>query len=799
MDTFVTILDHMKDGFFEVDTSGDILSFNTALCEILGYPGEELRGMNIRRVAPPETMRLVRQYFRETILSAPPPAMMDFDLIRKDGAVRTVELTVHPVLNKKGEIASFQGLVRDVTKRRKAEEALKRSEQRYRTIFETAGTGMAIIEEDMTVSMVNQEFERLTGFAKDEILGRPWMDFVVSADLERMKSYHYLRRSHPEAAPRRYELSLAGKNGEEKEMVAMVDLIPGTGQSVASFFDVSPLKSLNRAIEESEKKYRLLADNVNDVIWTLDRNLYYRYVSPSVERIRGYGVEEMVNQPLRKFLAPSSVDTGEAFFNEEIVSQSRDKDIRYRERNLEVEVNRKDGSTMWVEVKVTALLDEEGYPREFLGVTRDITARRQAEQALRESENRYRAIVQDQMELVTRWRPDKTLTFVNDAYCRYFGETRENLLGKNFLHHLPEEDQLRLERHAATLGPGQAVEIIEHRITDRNGDIRWLQWTDGAIMDEEGRVVEIQSVGRDMTERHKTEEALRKSERLLADIINFLPDATLAIDLDGKVIAWNHAIEEMTGVPASDMVGKDNYEYTLPFYGSRRPMLVDLVLRPDPDIEKHYTFLRREKDVLVVETDIPFMRGRNHFMWGKASPIYDQDGNIVGAIESIRDITERKGMEDALKKREKELENKSRYLEEANTALNVLLKHIEKDKEEIQENMLVNIRKILLPYLDKIRRSSPSPEQETYIDILQSNMENIASPFLRNMTIRHFNLTPKEIEVAHLIKEGKTTKEIAGMLNLSSRSVDFHRLNIRRKLGLPHRSSNLRSTLLSLS
>jgi len=410
MDTFVTILDHMKDGYFEVDTSGGILSFNTALCGILGYAAEELRGMNIRRVAPPETMRLVRQYFRETILSAPPPAMMDFDLIRKDGAVRTVELTVHPVLNERGEIVSFRGLVRDVTKRRKAEEALKRSEQRYRTIFETAGTGMAIIEEDMSVSMVNQEFERLTEFGKDEILGRPWTDFVVSGDLERMKSYHYLRRSHPEAAPRRYELSLGGKNGAEKEMVAMVDLIPGTGQSVASFFDVSPLKNLNRALEESEKKYRLLADNVNDVIWTLDRNLYYRYVSPSVERIRGYRVEEMVNQPLRKFLAPSSVETGEAFFLEEIIRRSPDEDIRYRERNLEVEVTKKDGSTMWVEVKVTALLDEEGYPREFLGVTRDITQRRQAEQALRESEDRYRAIVQDQMELVARSRPDRTLT-----------------------------------------------------------------------------------------------------------------------------------------------------------------------------------------------------------------------------------------------------------------------------------------------------------------------------------------------------------------------------------------------------
>lgn len=286
-------------------------------------------------------------------------------------------------------------------------------------------------------------------------------------------------------------------------------------------------------------------------------------------------------------------------------------------------------------------------------MTRDITERRRAEQALRESEDRYRAIVQDQMELVSRWRPDTTLTFVNDAYCRYFGETRETLLGQSFLHHLPDEDRERFERHAAILGPDNVVETIEHRIIDGNGQTRWLQWTDRAIVDRAGKITEIQSVGRDITERQKTEEALRKSERLLADIINFLPDATLAIDLNGKVISWNRAMEEMTGVPASDMLGKDDYEYALPFYGHRRPMLIDLVLKEDREIEKNYTFLHREKDVLVVETNTPFMKGANRVMWGKASPIYDEDGHIVGAIESIRDITERKEMEEALKKRER--------------------------------------------------------------------------------------------------------------------------------------------------
>lgn len=676
---------------------------------------------------------------------------------------------------------------------------LEHSEQDYRTIFETAGSGMAVIEKDMTVSMVNREFECLTGYGRKELLGRSWTEFVAPGDLEKMKSCHSHLRDHPGEAPGKYSLSLLDGKGVWKEMFATVNVIPESGRIVASFFDISELKRLNRALEDTQRKYRLLAYNVNDVIWTLDTSLRYTYVSPSVERIRGYKVAEMLNRPLRNFLAPSSIDAAEAFFLEELATAGPDREIRYRERTLEVEVTHRNGANRWAELKITAFLNEEGYPRSFLGVSRDITQRRKAELALRESEDRYRAIVQDQMELVCRWRPDGTLTFVNDACCRYFGGNGETLLGKNFLRWLPEEVRWERKARAAALGPSRPVEIIEHRIVDRNGETRWLQWTDRVIPDRTGRGVEIQSVGRDMTERHKTEEALRKSERLLADIINFLPDATLAVDLEGRLIAWNRAIEEMTGVFACDMLGKGNYEHALPFYGCRRPMLVDLVLNPDQEMEKHYTFLEREKDVLVVETDLPFMRGRNRCMWGKASPIYDQDGAIVGSIESIRDITERKGMENALIARERELDSKSRYLEEANTALNVLLKHIEKDKEEIRENMFVNIKKLLVPYLERLGMSSLSPEQRACLDILRSNMENITSPFLANMTVRLYNLTPREVEIARLIREGKTTKEIAGMLHLSARSVDFHRLNIRRKLKLSERKSNLRSTLLSFS
>lgn len=154
-------------------------------------------------------------------------------------------------------------------------------------------------------------------------------------------------------------------------------------------------------------------------------------------------------------------------------------------------------------------------------------------------------------------------------------------------------------------------------------------------------------------------------------------------------------------------------------------------------------------------------------------------------------------MEEALRKREEELELKSRNLEEMNTALRVLLKHREEDKSELEERILSNVKKLVIPYVEKLRKSRLTDEQASYLDILDDHLRDVLSPFLRNLGTRHLNLTPKEIQVASLIREGKTSKEIADVIGVSARAVDFHRDNIRIKLGIKNKKANLRSFLLS--
>src|SRR5512136_1699948 len=154
-------------------------------------------------------------------------------------------------------------------------------------------------------------------------------------------------------------------------------------------------------------------------------------------------------------------------------------------------------------------------------------------------------------------------------------------------------------------------------------------------------------------------------------IIDFLPDATLVIDLEGRVIVWNKAMETLTGIPAESMLGKGNYEYALPFYKERRPILVDLVFTPEAELEKKYDFVERSGNTLVVDIFIPDFRPGGVYLWAKAGPLYDPEGNISGAIETVRDITARKRAEQEIIRSQRSLADIINFLPDATFAINL--------------------------------------------------------------------------------------------------------------------------------
>jgi DNA-binding CsgD family transcriptional regulator len=180
-------------------------------------------------------------------------------------------------------------------------------------------------------------------------------------------------------------------------------------------------------------------------------------------------------------------------------------------------------------------------------------------------------------------------------------------------------------------------------------------------------------------------------------------------------------------------------------------------------------------------------------------PVVNSSKNMEGLLIFAQDLTKRRLVEDALQNSEQKLTTCSRKIEELESTLRYLLKFREEDRNELEEQVYSNVKVLVIPYLEKLKTSRLAADQKAYMDIIESNLTKIISPFSRRISSKLFNFTPKEIQIASLIKEGKSSKEIAELLNLSKASIDTHRNNIRKKLGLSKIKANLSSYLLSFS
>jgi PAS domain S-box-containing protein len=227
-----------------------------------------------------------------------------------------------------------------------------------------------------------------------------------------------------------------------------------------------------------------------------------------------------------------------------------------------------------------------------------------------------------------------------------------------------------------------------------------------------------------------------------------------------------------------EFVGKTLYGFMTP---DKIPALKRIVARRKQFTSLQIPAIHKNGDIVLIEAS------------GK--PYFDKDGTFKGYRGSCRDITEQKRTMDMLKENERQLMANSETLKETNAALRVLLKQREDDKRELEDIFVSNIKEMILPYIHKMQKDKMEFRHKAYLDIIGTNLNEIMAPFLNK--IRQLNFTPKEIEVASLIKDGKTTKEIAGIMGVATSAIDSHRNNIRTKLGLVNKNINLRSYLLT--
>jgi len=298
-------------------------------------------------------------------------------------------------------------------------------------------------------------------------------------------------------------------------------------------------------------------------------------------------------------------------------------------------------------------------------------------------------------------------------------------------------------------------------------------------------VTMTEQLKQEIDERKKTEEALKEVNIRFLTLINAIPDIIFFKDAQGCHLIANRAAEEFIGLSYKDIIGK-SCEAFLP------PDVAEQCQKSDNEVFEMQKPFRSEEQAIGKDGSVIFLETFK-------VPLYDASGNAIGLVGISRDITERKRSDQALKERENELETKTHNLEETNIALNVLLRKREEDKKELEEKILLNIKELVVPYLEKLKKNRLDEKQEAYVNILESNLNEIILPFSRRLSSKYMNFTPTEIEIANLLRQGKTSKEIAELINSSPKAVAFHRENIRRKLGLKNKKTNLKSYLLSLT
>jgi len=298
------------------------------------------------------------------------------------------------------------------------------------------------------------------------------------------------------------------------------------------------------------------------------------------------------------------------------------------------------------------IFNDKGKPVRLAVYVADVTEYRNALDALEKSKEKYRNILESMDEGYYELDLAGNFTFVNDAMGRIKGHKKDELMHMNIRDYMDPETAKEVHTlYNEVYATGTPIKGCPWKIVRKGGIEGAIEFSASLIKDLQGKALGFWGMVRDVTESRQNQEALKRSQQRLSQIIDFLPDATMVIDLEGEVIAWNRAIEQMTGIRAQDILGKGDYEYAMPFYGERRPVLIDLVGKCDEEVKKTYRYVKKEGESLVSETYDPLVNPGG-YLWNKASLLYDLNGNEIGAIESIRDITDMKVAEEALQESE---------------------------------------------------------------------------------------------------------------------------------------------------
>lgn len=522
--------------------------------------------------------------------------------------------------------------------RMQAEDALRKSEEMYKVLAEDSDDFIYIIGRDDLVKYVNSASAKSLGFLPEDIIGKPRSNFFPPdiADIQKRS----LDKAFETANTIYSENLLYIGNKRMCQDTHLIPLKADTGEVYAVLGisrDITRRKLAEEELRASEQRLSLAQQAggvgifdwdlvTGNIIWTSELEKIYGMSAPTDAKERITSWLNCIHPEDRPWMLESLRQLLGSTHNEE------QWDYRFI---------RPDGRERWISGRSLALRDLNNQPLRILVTNIDITERKRVEEALRESEKRYRGLIEDQTELICLFEADETITFVNDAGCRYFGKMREEMIGHSFLPLIPEEDREFVKAKIATLSRENPVVTIEHRVLLSQGGVAWQEWKNRLIFDEYGQPARYQAVGRDITERKIAEKKLKESEEKYRHLVE---DSLMGIGIShGNLVVFANPallriygydnLEEFLKVPLLDLVApqsrkdivhrmrKTSEEKSMPF-------------------ELEYTALRKDGQTRVLRAYVSYIT---------------LEGEIY-AQTTFQDITEQKRAEEELRRTKDELE-----------------------------------------------------------------------------------------------------------------------------------------------
>jgi len=612
------IVESSDDAIVGITLDGIVTSWNRGAERLYGYSAEEVRGKSAGVLVPPGRSDEFKQLVDGLKRGEP---LMNFETQRmsKDGVTLDVSLTISPIKDPAGRVVGASATARDITQHKQMEQKLRENEENYRAIVENSSDMISIVQ-DGALKYVNNATCKRLGWTREEMTSPSFnlMEKLVAPVHRELVAKNWAKRmSGQPSLP--YEITNITRDGVEFPVIVRAEPISYMGKP-AEIVTVTDLTSEERA--------RSLFDRMLDGVYRSTHEGRFVDVNPAFVKMFGYSSkQEMLEIPdIKKALYFSPEERGSHLLD---TNQEEVKEYRMR---------RKDGSEIWVEDHGHYIHDEQGNILFHEGILRDITEHKRMEDRLRESEERYRSLFDRMLDGVYRSTHEGQFVDVNPAFVEMFRySSRQEMLGipniGKALYASPEGRGEHLREKAEG-----GMEVFPMRRKD--GSEIWVEDHCAYVYDKNGNILFHEGILRDITERKRMEEELRRTTQFLETIIQSADVWLDVIDNEGNMLVWNKAAESISGYSQAEVTGhKKIWEWLYPDEVYRKQIMESI---PNPQQGLETRIKRKDGEERIISWDERRLIGEN--------------GNDVGFIVIGRDVTEQKRMEDEIKRYSQHLE-----------------------------------------------------------------------------------------------------------------------------------------------